>query len=259
MADNNEQPIFPPKKKKKAHHGHHGGAWKVAYADFVTAMMALFIVLWVMGQSAEVKESVSSYFQDPSKFSIISGAPKGGMSKSVIDLGVSSAEKQKKEQMEKQAKQFEEMKGTILKELNKNPQFADLIDQIDITMVDEGMRIEMLESANNVFFEIGSARLNPNAEQILMQIGKDVIRLPNKIVVEGHTDSRTYIGARIGYDNFDLSTERANSAKLALSKGGVNENQIDEIRGYADKRLRDFKDPFSIVNRRISIILKYAK
>ena len=263
MTDQNEQQIFPSKKKPKKHHGHHGGAWKVAYADFVTAMMALFIVLWILGQSEEVKKSVASYFQDPSAFRIDNGMPKGNSKKDIIAIGVSPKKNVKDEmeakqtEREKEKRQFEETKGKIISELKQNPSFKDLMDQIEFTMTDEGLRIEMLESVNNVFFEIGSAKLNRNAEEILQQIGKDLTNLPNKVVVEGHTDSRKYIGQLKDYDNFDLSAERANSAKLALEKGGVEENQIDEIRGYADKRLRNREDPFSIVNRRISIILKY--
>ena len=264
MAEQNEQqPIFPPKKKQKKHHGHHGGAWKVAYADFVTAMMALFIVLWILGQSEEVKKSVASYFQDPSAFRIDNGMPKSGGSKSIIPIGIDANKNVKEEieakktEREKEKKQFEQMKGKIMTELKENPAFTKLMDQIEFTMTDEGLRIEMLESLDNVFFEIGSSRLNANAEQILEQIGKDLQNLPNKVVVEGHTDSRRYIGDIKNYDNFDLSAERANTAKRALEKGGVTEKQIDEIRGYADKRLRNQEDPFNIVNRRISIILKY--
>ena len=254
MADQHEQPIFPVKKKPKKHHGHHGGAWKVAYADFVTAMMALFIVLWVLGQNEEVKKAVAGYFKDPAGFHLTNEAnPQGGVKNDIINLQLEA----KRFQREKQEKQFEEMKGRIMKELKQNPQFANLLDQIEITMVDEGLKIEMLESADNVFFEIGSAKLNIYAEQILKKIGNDIKNLPNLIVVEGHTDSRKYNGTIKDYDNYDLSTDRANSAKRALEEGGIPESQIDEIRGYADKRLRDPKDPFSVVNRRISIILKY--
>ena len=252
MAEQSEQPIFPSKKKPKKHHGHHGGAWKVAYADFVTAMMALFIVLWILGQSEEVKKAVASYFQDPSGFKIQSGLNSGG-TKGVIKLDIDT----KIAQREKEKKQFEEMKGKIMTELKQNPAFSDLLNQIEFTMVDEGLKIEMLESSNKVFFEIGSAKLNNEALGILEQIGNDLKNLPNKVVVEGHTYSRKYTGEIKNYDNFDLSAERANAAKRALELGGVTESQVDEIRGYADKRLRNKEDPFNIVNRRISIILKY--
>jgi chemotaxis protein MotB len=254
MADHNEQPILISKKKKKGHHGHHGGAWKVAYADFVTAMMALFIVLWVLGQSEEVKETVAGYFRDPAGFDMKSGS-KPGARNEIINLELEA----KQAQMERQQKQFEEMKGKITEELSKNPEFDKLSDQIEITMVKEGLKIELLESSNNVFFEIGSSQLNREAEGILQTIAQDLKKLPNIIVVEGHTDSRKYIGQLKNYDNFDLSAERANSARRALANSGVPDEQIDEIRGYADKRLRDSADPFSVVNRRISIIIKYLE
>lgn len=254
MADQNEQQIFPSKKKAKKHHGHHGGAWKVAYADFVTAMMALFIVLWVLGQSEQVKQAVAGYFRDPAGFDMKSGS-KPGARNEVINLELEA----KKIQMQKQQKQFEEMKEKIQGELSKNPSFNELADQVEISMVKEGLKIEMLESTNNVFFDIGSSRLNNQAEGVLKTVGENLKTLPNMIVVEGHTDSRKYIGDIKNYDNYDLSAERANAAKRALEEGGVRENQIDEIRGYADKRLRNMADPFSVVNRRISIIIKYVE
>jgi chemotaxis protein MotB len=254
MADQREQPILISKKKSKGHGGHHGGAWKVAYADFVTAMMALFIVLWVLAQSEEVKEAVAGYFKDPAGFDMKSGS-KPGSRNEVINLQLEA----KRLQMEMQQKKFEELKGKITEEIKQNPTLSKISDQVDITMVKEGLKIEMLESASNVFFDIGSSQLNNKAEQILSTIGSNLKILPNMIAVEGHTDSRKYIGEMKNYDNFNLSADRANAAKFALAKGGVSESQIDEIRGYADKRLRDKKDPFDVVNRRISIIVKYAE
>jgi chemotaxis protein MotB len=254
MADQREQPIFIKKKKSKGHHGAHGGAWKVAYADFVTAMMALFIVLWVLAQSEEVKQAVAGYFRDPAGFDMKSGS-KPGSRNEVINLQLEA----KRLQMEMQQKKFEELKGKITEELKQNPTLANISDQVDITMVKEGLKIEMLESTSNVFFDIGSSHLNNKAEEILNTIGGNLKTLPNMIAVEGHTDSRKYIGDIQNYDNFNLSADRANAAKTALAKGGVHESQIDEIRGYADKRLRDKKDPFNVVNRRISIIIKYTE
>jgi chemotaxis protein MotB len=254
MADQHEQPIFIKKKKSKGHHGGHGGAWKVAYADFVTAMMALFIVLWVLAQSEEVKQAVAGYFRDPAGFDMKSGS-KPGSRNEVINLQLEA----KRLQMEMQQKKFEELKGKITEEIKQNPTLSKISDQVDITMVKEGLKIEMLESTSNVFFDIGSSHLNNKAEEILNTIGGNLKILPNMIAVEGHTDSRKYIGDIKNYDNFNLSADRANAAKTALAKGGVNESQIDEIRGYADKRLRDKKDPFNVVNRRISIIIKYTE
>ncbi len=254
MAENQENiPIV--KKVKKCGDGHHGGAWKVAYADFVTAMMALFIVLWVLSQSDEVKQSVSSYFKDPTGFSpnsknIITGSKGPG-----ISMKKPSAKQTKSSQKEK----FEEMKQSIKKQLSTNKAYLNISDQIEFKIVNEGLRIELLESTDNVFFEIGSSNLNSTAEKLVSDIGGQLSKLPNKVVVEGHTDSRPFRSGDKNYTNYELSADRANSARRSLLSGGIEQNQIDEIRGYADKRLRDSEHPYSLVNRRISIIIKYLE
>lgn len=246
-----EPPII--KKVKKGHGGHHGGAWKVAYADFVTAMMALFIVLWVLSQSEEVKQAVAAYFSDPIGFSNKNKNLFDGKSSQLIDLKLQEEMRQK--ELEKQ--ELEKMAQKIKEDLSKDTELLQLSDQVKIEVVKEGLRIELIDSANDVFFEIGTAELKPEARRILLKIGAEISKLKNKIIIEGHTDSRQYRNDGTGYTNFELSADRANSAKRALVAGGVSEKQIDEIRGYADTRLRDPKDPYSYVNRRISITLKY--
>lgn len=242
-------------KKKKSHGGHHGGAWKVAYADFVTAMMALFIVLWILGQSPEVKESVAGYFKDPIGFD------KGGKLKletkggdAIMDLGLKS----RLEQQAMERKALAEMGENLEKELAGSPEFRDLMDQISIQVVDEGLRIEIMESVNDAFFGSGSSKLEPKTVGLLQEIGKRLAALNNRVIIEGHTDARPYSGSQLGYSNFELSAERANSARRAMASGGLKENQIDEIRGYADKRLRNLQDPYDVTNRRISVIVKYS-
>ncbi|MEJ5350730.1 MAG: flagellar motor protein MotB [Melioribacteraceae bacterium] len=248
-----EPPII--KKIKKGHGGHHGGAWKVAYADFVTAMMALFIVLWVLGQSEEVKQAVAAYFADPIGFSTKSKNLFDGSSSQMIDLKLQEEMKQK--EMEKQ--ELEKMAEKIKEDLSKDTELMKLSDQVKIEVVKEGLRIELVDSANDIFFEIGTSELKPEARRLLLKIGSEISKLKNKIIIEGHTDSRQYRNDGTGYTNFELSADRANSAKRALVAGGVSEKQIDEIRGYADTRLRDPNDPYSYVNRRISITLKYTR
>lgn len=240
-------------KKSKAHGAKHsGGAWKVAYADFVTAMMALFIVLWVLGQDDAMKESIAKYFKDPiglsTKGRIIL---EGGSSKPTNPDVQKQIEQRESEEME-----LKNMGDKLLNELEKDPEFANITGQIKIEIVDEGLRIEMLDSDENVFFEIGTSKLKPETVNLLKKIGDYLSKLPNKIVIEGHTDSRPYSGGD-GYTNFELSADRANSARRALELSGLNPNQIDEIRGYADRKLRDKNDPFNLVNRRISIIVKF--
>jgi chemotaxis protein MotB len=253
MADE-KQPIIVKKIIKKGG-GHHGGAWKVAYADFVTALMALFIVLWILGQDQEVKEAVSGYFRDPVGFTMKSRAIIDNGNTSAQILSINQADLNIINQQEEE-KRFEEMKTEITSELGSDENFLPLLDQMEITMIDDGMRIEMLESNDDVFFELGSAHLSFKASGFLKTIGAKLGQIPNKIAIEGHTDARP-LNKGGGYSNYELSTDRANSARRALVAGGVGEGQIDEIRGFADKRLKDSKNPFSVVNRRISIIIKY--
>jgi chemotaxis protein MotB len=254
MADNGEN-ITIVKKVKKVDGGHHGGAWKVAYADFVTAMMALFIVLWVLAQSEEVQKQVSNYFKDPTGYTpygknVIVGAK--GNSVPIKNL-------EGKRTKETQKEKFEEMKKKIKSQLSGNKAYLNISDHIQFEIVNEGMRIELLESADNIFFGIGSSELNSTAQKLISDIGEQLAVLPNNIVVEGHTDSRPFVSGDKNYTNYELSTDRANSARRALLTGGIDIKKIDEIRGYADKRLRDPDNPYSLVNRRISIIIKYLE
>jgi chemotaxis protein MotB len=234
-------------KKVVGHAAHHGGAWKVAYADFVTAMMALFIVLWIIGQSSKVKENVAAYFKDPGAFENSGTKPLGG---GIIDI-----QQMMKKQAEEEKKKLEATGDTIMKSLSKEQGLAELKKQVKIETVEEGLRIELLETTAAFFFDIGTATLKPDAVRILTIIGKETGRLSNKVIIEGHTDSRQYSQID-GYTNFELSVDRANSARRVLQMNGLHNSQIDEIRGYADTRLRNKKDPYDVTNRRISIIIK---
>ncbi len=252
---NEAAPII--KRVKKVHGGHHGGAWKVAYADFVTAMMALFIVLWILGQSADVKEAVAGYFKDPVGFStksksLIDGK---GQGPSLIGSGTQEIEEFVKKEVE--TKELQVVADQLEKQMEKDTDLKDLSDQVRIEMVNEGLRIELTDSANDIFFEVGTTELQPQARKLISKIGAELAKIPKKLIVEGHTDSRHFMNSGTGYTNWELSSERALAAKRALVVGGLKENQIDEIRGYADSKLRDPADPLSFVNRRISITVKY--
>jgi chemotaxis protein MotB len=148
------------------------------------------------------------------------------------------------------------MKADLTEELSQDENFVSLLDQMVIEMTEDGMRIEMLESENDAFFELGSSVLSQKASKFLELVASKLANFPNKIAIEGHTDSRP-LNSGGSYTNYELSTDRANSARRALINGGVSLAQIDEIIGYADRRLRDAKDPYNVINRRISIILKY--
>jgi len=227
-------------KKRAAHAEHHGGAWKVAYADFVTAMMALFIVLWLMNSSSKVKEAVSGYFKDP-----MGVAKKAGTNKN----GAGDFASLKKEDMR-------QLKEQLMQSIHRLDPLDKLKNQIEITITQEGLRIELMESAKGTFFELGSAKPTPALEEILKVLSGELGKLPNKISIEGHTDSTPYALTRV-YDNWDLSTDRANEARRLMQDEGVRQNQISQVRGFADQRLRLPKLPQDPSNRRISLIVQY--
>jgi chemotaxis protein MotB len=237
------KPVAPIiiKKKVVGHGGHHGGAWKVAYADFVTALMSLFIVLWLMNSSSKVKESIAGYFRDPVGVGKLSGTHKA-LGKT-IDLN--------KDNMEK-------LKDELQHTLEKVPKFDSLKDQIAITITNEGLRIELMETAKGLFFENGSPKPTEAGVQLLQLLAAQLGKLPNRIVVEGHTDATPY-SDNATYSNWELSTDRANTARRLMQTGGVRAAQLIQVRGFADQDLRDKQDPRDPRNRRISVIVHYLE
>jgi chemotaxis protein MotB len=227
-------------KKKGGHGGHHGGAWKVAYADFVTAMMALFIVLWLMNSSKQVQEAIGGYFKDPSGTSKMVGTDQRGSGENVTLT---------KDDMSKLREQLQKSVRTV-------NDFEKLKDQIEMTVTAEGLRIELLETATGTFFESGSASPNGDAKQLLTVLSQELGKLPNKISIEGHTDSKAYNGAR-DYSNWELSTDRANAARRIMQACGLRDDQVAQVRGFADQRLRTPNDALDPSNRRISVIVQY--
>lgn len=249
-----EEPVRIIKKVKGGHGGgHHGGAWKVAYADFVTAMMALFIVLWILGQNEETKQAVSSYFKDPGAFDATSGGVlkggKGLVSETMPKISSGKSIDGQKETLKK-------IGEAIKKSLEQQKKIAELKNQITMEMVKDGLRIELMESSKAFFFDIGTASLKSEAIEILKTISSELSKMPNHVIVEGHTDARQY-GNATGYTNYELSADRANAARRVLVGSGMENEKIDQVRGFADKRLHNAQDPFDVTNRRISIIVKY--
>ena len=226
-------------RKKGGHGGHHGGAWKVAYADFVTAMMALFIVLWLMSQSDQVKKAVAGYFNDPKGTANLLGTTMAGNGVQVTQND--DALKRLKEKLEKEI--------MAKKELQK------LSKQIEITITPEGLRIELLETKNGTFYESGSARLSDSGQELLELLAAELKTLPNNLLIEGHTDAAQY-STNANYSNWELSADRANSARRLLQQDGVRQDQVTQVRGYADQLLRVKNNPFDPSNRRISILVK---
>ena len=233
-------------KKKGGHGGHHGGAWKVAYADFVTAMMSLFIVLWLLNTSKQVQEAVGGYFKDPTgtgtkKGSAVEGTGTGGTGETVAAT---------KDNMPK-------LKGEIEQKLQGMPDFEKLKSHIEITVTSDGLRIELMESASGTFFEVGSPNLNADGRELLITLAQELGKLPNKLSIEGHTDSKPY--ATTGtYSNWELSTDRANSARRLMQANGLSADQVTQVRGFADQRLRKPDNPLDPSNRRISLIVQYV-
>lgn len=226
-------------KKKAEHGGHHGGAWKVAYADFVTAMMALFIVLWLMSSSEKVKKAVAGYFNDP----------KGTASLLGTTMSANGVEVTRNDDAMKKLKQKLEEEIKAKKELEK------LSKQIEITITPEGLRIELIESKNGTFYESGSARLSDSGQELLALLAGELKTLPNNLLIEGHTDAAPY-STDADYGNWELSADRANSARRLMQEDGVRTDQVTQIRGYADQLLRVKADPYDPSNRRISILVK---
>jgi len=224
------------------HAGHHGGAWKVAYADFVTAMMALFIVLWLMSSSEPVKKAVAGYFRDPSGHKGENGTGQIGTSIKE-DLGIG------KDDMGK-------LKEKLEAAIRQSPDVGKLKDQVQMTVTGEGLRIELLEKDKSTFFESGVANPTGSGKEMLELLAAQLGKLPNRVSVEGHTDAQPYVSAT-GYSNWELSSDRANAARKVIQLTGVRENQVADVRGYADQRLRKPEDPTSASNRRISIVVKY--
>ncbi len=237
----NQRPIIII-KKKVAHGGHHGGAWKVAYADFVTAMMALFIVLWLLNTNKPVREAIAGYFKDP--------AGTGGKKGTLLD-GSGETVVAAKDDMGK-------LKEELLKSLQGMPDFGKLKNQIEMTITPEGLRIELLETASGTFFDSGNSKPNAQGKELLVLLAQQLGKLPNKISIEGHTDSKPYAGTG-DYGNWELSADRANAARRLMQQKGLGAAQVTQVRGYADQRLRKPEAPLDPSNRRISVIVQYLE
>ncbi len=236
---NNARPILII-KRKSGHGGHHGGAWKVAYADFVTAMMALFIVLWLLNTSKQIQEAIGGYFKDPT-----------GTSKKVGSNMVGTGENftLTKDNMPK-------LKQQLQQAIRQMTDFEKLKSHIEMTVTAEGLRIELTESASGTFFESGRPELNRDGSELLVTLAQELGKLPNKLSIEGHTDATPY-AASANYGNWELSTDRANAARRLMQGNGIRTDQVMQVRGFADQRLRKPADPLDPSNRRISLIVQY--
>jgi chemotaxis protein MotB len=226
------------KKKVHAHGGHHGGAWKVAYADFVTAMMALFIVLWLLSSSQKIQKAVGGYFVDPSGKGRETGSTNAGIG----------------ENLTLNKDNMEELKDKLDQLMRQMPAFESMKDQIQMTVTSEGLRIDLMETSGGLFFELGSPTPTEAGRNLLKLLCQEVGKLPNRIAIEGHTDAKPF--QRESYSNWELSSDRANSARRIMQESGLRPDQVNQVRGFADQRLRLKKEPTNPSNRRISIIIR---
>lgn len=241
--------------RKKGHaHAHHGGAWKVAFADFMTAMFAMFLVLWLVNQSSDVKAAVAGYFQDPlgraDEFgsSIVPGEGAQAQVARPLDM---------RDVVDLSMNRMQSMAQRLASAVEDVPALDGLEQFVRIRMTDEGLEIQLLEDSLGVFFNSGSPDPSLRGRQILALLGHELGVLPNPIRLQGHTDSQPYTG-RAGYGNWELSADRANAARRILTRNGVDDAQILEIRGHADRILHDPEHPFAASNRRITITVLFT-
>jgi len=261
------QPIII-KKIIKGGHGHHGGAWKVAFADFVTAMMAFFLLMWLMGSTTpEQRAAISDYFENPSA---VRGP--GGASNSMIQLGktdnnMKQADSEQQERREEKVveklverdqqmdkRRLEVLKMDLEAAIQASQALKPFKDQLLLDITPEGLRIQIVDKENRTMFDMGSSHLKDYTEVILKEIAKIINKVPNKISLTGHTDATPY-SSMMGFTNWELSTERANASRRALVRGGLAKQKIAKVVGLADTVLFDKENPRNPVNRRISIIV----
>ena len=249
--------IIIVKKKVKGHGGHHGGSWKVAYADFVTAMMAFFMVMWILGMDQQLRQAVEGYFSNPIGYKkgysggatpISSGSSPASVKTNAVMLA----------SREYQRKRFDEVSNTLHEKLDSVAQIGKLRTKVEIVVTDAGLRIELIESGTgDTFFPSGSAEIKPEGKEALVLIAEELARLENPIAIEGHTDAAPFARGA-AFTNWELSNSRANAARRILETTAISVGRIVEVTGYADRQLRNPKNPRDPANRRISLLLPFV-
>jgi len=278
MADEG-RPIIV-KRIKKGGGGHHGGAWKIAYADFVTAMMAFFLLMWLIGSTAKGDlQGIAEYFATPLRVSLAGGSGSGDSS-SVIQGGGKDLTRQngqvKKGDTPQQKKTYDlkaaqaeldraeagrlaALKSRIEAAMEANPTLKQFKKQLLIDITSEGLRIQIVDEQNRPMFESARAELQPYTRDILHEIGRVLNDVPNKLSLSGHTDAKPYASGDKGYSNWELSADRANASRRELIAGGMDEKKVVRVVGLSSAVLMDKNDPLNPINRRISIIVMNKK
>ena len=283
MASNEKRPIVV-KRIKKVAGAHHGGAWKIAYADFVTAMMAFFLLMWLLGSTSENDlAGISEYFKTPLRVALAGGKGssesssliKGGgtdltRSKGQVQKGITPPEKKLIDlktvqeeilriEKQKEADKLKELKARIEKAIDASPKLQQFKKQILLDITTEGLRIQIVDEKNRPMFQSGSAKLEPYTKEILYEIGIMLNQVPNKVSLSGHTDAQAYSFGEAGYSNWELSADRANASRRELILGGMDENKIVRVVGLSSAVLFDKTNPLNPQNRRISLIVMNKK
>lgn len=276
MADDTQRPIVIKRIKKTAA-GHHGGAWKIAYADFVTAMMAFFLLMWLLGSTTKGDlKGISDYFQTPLKVALSGGSGSGNSSSPISGGGrditrsdsmemrrgslperkQSINPKEAKAEVERQEKvRLRGLKARLDEVIDANPLMRQYRDQLLIDITPEGLRVQIVDQLNRPMFDLGSATLKPYARQILLGLAAPLNEVNNSISLTGHTDAKPYSSGERGYSNWELSADRANTSRRVLVEGGIAEGKIKRVVGMASAVLFDPNDAFNPINRRIALIV----
>lgn len=268
------------KRIKKGSHAHHGGAWKIAYADFVTAMMAFFLLMWLLGSTTNGElQGIADYFNTPLKVALSGGSGSGDSSsllkgggkdltrvhgqvkdgdiqlkKKNINFKVAEAEVERVE-----LAQLKKLQGKLEAAIEANPALKEYRDQMLIDITTEGLRIQIVDAQNRPMFAIGKAELQPYMRTILREVGKTLNEVPNKVSLSGHTDAKPYPSGERGYSNWELSADRANASRRELIAAGIDEGKIIRVVGLSSAVLLDKNDSLNPINRRISIIVMNKK
>ncbi|NRF70218.1 flagellar motor protein MotB [Aquincola sp. S2] len=270
------QPIII-KKVKKGGHGHHGGAWKIAYADFVTAMMAFFLLMWLLGSTTEGdKRGIADYFSSPLKVALLGGGSGSGDSSHVVkgggqDLSRSNGQVRrgdveaqrstinlhvlKEQQRKAEVSRLEQLKEQIENDLRNNAKLAQFSSHIKLDMTKDGLRIQIVDEQQRPMFDVGSASVKPYMRELLRAIGGILVEVPNRLTLEGHTDATPFGSNDRGYSNWELSSDRANASRRELMAGGLAEDRVLRVQGLASSSPFIADDPLDPQNRRISIIV----
>ncbi len=264
-----EQPIIIKRVKKVAGHGHHGGAWKIAYADFVTAMMAFFLLMWLLGVTdEEQRRGIAEYFENPLRVAMQGGDSVGERSVPVPGGGDDFRRQEGEvfagdlpphvlQEMlaEQEAVELDELKERIEEAIDLSDTLSRYRDQLLIEMTDEGLRIQIIDLENRPMFESGSPKLQGHTINILDELAQLLNTVGNRVSITGHTDAAPFAGGDAGYSNWELSNDRANAARRQLVTSGMDPNKIMRIVGLASTVPLDAEDPLNPMNRRVSILV----